>query len=109
VLSLLFALAQIVAGVFVARRIFFRRLWRKPGPFVLLLIALWFVCSGIAELFVSGMEAVRRLHSGPDAATFNLWRGRADTLLLAATILLFAALLAFPLARRATGWRRKAG
>lgn len=68
--------------------------------FVLLLIALWFVCSGLAELLVSGMEASRRLWGAPGTATFALWRGRADAALLSATILLALALLAFPILQR---------
>ncbi len=68
--------------------------------FVLLLIALWFVCSGLAELLVSGMEAAHRLWGTPHAATFALWRGRADTALLWATILLVLALLLYPLLQR---------
>lgn len=67
---------------------------------MLLLIALWFVCSGLAELLVSGMEAARRLWGTPDAATFALWRGRADAALLWATILLVLALLTYPLLQR---------
>lgn len=67
---------------------------------MLLLIALWFVCSGLAELLVSGMEASRLLRETPDAATFALWRGRADAALLWATILLALALVVYPLLQR---------
>ncbi|MGZ3581807.1 MAG: hypothetical protein ACXWQR_07270 [Ktedonobacterales bacterium] len=67
---------------------------------MLLLIALWFICSGLAELLVSGMEASRRLWGTPDAATFALWRGRADAALLWATIILALALIAYPLLQR---------
>lgn len=67
---------------------------------MLLLIALWFVCSGLAELLVSGMEASRLLWGTPDASTFALWRGRADAALLWATILLALALVAYPLLQR---------
>lgn len=68
--------------------------------FVLLLIALWFVCSGLAELLVSGMEASHRLWGTLSVATFALWRGRADAALLWATILLVLALLVYPLLQR---------
>ena len=67
---------------------------------MLLLIALWFVCSGLAELLVSGMEASRRLWGTPGAATFALWRARADAALLWATIILALALVAYPLVQR---------
>ena len=77
-----------------------RGLWRRAGLFVLLLIALWFVCSGLAELLVSGMEAARRLWGAPSAATFALWRGRVDAALLSATVVLLLALLVYPLLQR---------
>lgn len=67
---------------------------------MLLLVALWFICSGLAELLVSGMEASRRLNGTPGAATFALWRSRADAALLWATIILVLALLVYPLLQR---------
>ena len=96
----MFAIVQIGVGGVAAQRILARGLWRRAGMFVLLLIALWFVCSGLTEVVVSGMEASRRLWGTPGAATFALWRGRADAALLSATILLALALLAFPLLQR---------
>lgn len=67
---------------------------------MLLLIAAWFVCSGIAELIVSGMETWRKLSGAPSAASFALWRGRVDLALVAASALLLLCVIAYPLLRR---------
>jgi len=56
--------------------------------FALLLIALWFVASGMTELFVSGMETAHDLRGVPSAASFTLWRGRADAALTVASVIL---------------------
>lgn len=82
-LSLLFGAGQIVVGaLFVANA---RNRWRRAGVFLLALVGAWFICSGVIELFVSGMETMQRLSGAPDHATFSLWRGRADTALAVAT------------------------
>lgn len=94
VLSLLFGAGQLIVGGVVALRLIVRSEWRHLNRFVLLLIALWFVASGVTELFVSGMEALRDLRGAPDAAVFALWRGRADTALLAVSGVVIVALLA---------------
>ena len=94
VLSLLFGAGQLIVGGAVAIRLIARSAWRRLNHFVLLLIALWFVASGVTELFVSGMEALRNLRGAPDAAVFALWRGRADMALLAVSGMLVVALLA---------------
>lgn len=99
-LSLLFGLAQLGIGSAVARHLLARDRWRPMRGFVLLLIAAWFVCSGIAELIVSGMEIWRRLWGAPSAASFALWRGRVDLALVVASALLLVALIASPLLRR---------
>lgn len=83
VLSLVFGVGQIVVGsLLVAHG---RNRWRRAGVFVLMLAGAWFVCSGIIELFVSGMESLQHLSGMPGRATFSLWRGRADTALVVAT------------------------
>ena len=82
-LSLLFGVGQIVVGaLFVAHG---RNRWRRAGVFLVMLVGAWFVCSGVIELFVSGMESLQRLSGVPDHAAFSLWRGRADTALAVAT------------------------
>ena len=102
-LSLLFGAGQIVVGaLFVANA---RNRWRRAGVFLLALVGTWFICSGVIELFVSGMETVQRLSGAPDHATFSLWRGRADTALAVATglILLVGAIVALS---GKLSWRR---
>lgn len=99
-LSLLFGLAQIAVGSAVAVGLVRSGRWRSPSGYVLLLIALWFPFSGIGELIVSGLEVARQLTATPSAAMLALWRGRVDAGLIAVTIVLFAALVAFPVVRR---------
>lgn len=94
VLSLLFGAAQVVVGGAVALRLLSRKPWRVGAPFFLLLICLWFVCSGFAELAVSGMEFARSVGGAPSARAVAVWRGRVDTLLLLATVTLSLSLVA---------------
>ena len=97
------------AGAAVARVILLRRGWRETRAFVLLLIAAWFVCSGLAELAVSGGETIRLVWGAPAASVLAALKARADAALLVATLVLFACLLAYPLARKRalTGKRRE--
>lgn len=103
VLSLLFGVGQIVVGGLLV--IHGRRRWRRAGDFALILVGVWFACSGVIELFVSGMETVQRLSGVPDQATFTLWRGRADEVLAVATgaLLLVGVLVALS---GKLSWRR---
>lgn len=87
-LSLVFAIGQIVVGAGVACWLLLRQRWRKANLFILFLLSIWFVCSGVTELFVSGMEASHDLRGMPTSAIFALWRGRADSFLLVATVVL---------------------
>jgi hypothetical protein len=106
VLSLLFGVGQIGAGCLLVAH--GRRRWRRGGVFVLMLVGIWFVCSGATELFVSGMEACQQIGVGPDTATFILWRGRADTLLAVATgIILLSGILIAVIGK--VSWRRNVG
>lgn len=93
-------MAQLGIGGAVARHLLRRDRWRPARGYFLLLIAAWFVCSGIAELIVSGMETWRRLWSAPSAASFALWRGRVDLALVVASALLLLCLIAYPVLRR---------
>lgn len=83
--------------------------WRPARGYVLLLVATWFVFSGIAELIVSDMETWRRLWGAPSAASFALWRGRVDLALAVASALLVLSLIAYPVLRRATATGNVAG
>lgn len=89
-LSLIFGAGQIIVGGAVAYRLLTRSDWRQLNRFILLLIALWFVASGVTELFVSGMETSHVLHGVPSAADFAIWRGRADSALVAISAILAA-------------------
>jgi hypothetical protein len=100
-LSLVFGCGQVVLGTLVARRIVGTRRWPPVGAYLLLLISLWFVCSGVGELIVSGLEAAHRAVGIPDVVTFARWRGMVDGLLIGATSLLVVALAAYPVMCRA--------
>lgn len=108
-LSLLFGLAQLGIGGAFVRHMLLRGRWRPARGYFLLLVAAWFVCSGIAELIVSGMETWRRLWGAPSAASFALWRGRVDLALAVASALLVLCLIAYPVLRRATATSNAAG
>jgi hypothetical protein len=99
VLSLVFGIGQLVVGVGVTRWVLAARRWRRPSLFVLLLLAIWFVCSGAAELFVSGMESLHLLAGWPRTSAFTLWRARADVALLAVTVALVVALIVYAAAQ----------
>ena len=106
-LSLAFGGGQVLIGAFVARGIIATQRWRSPGAYLLLLVCLWFVCSGVAELIVSGLEAARRLTGAPNTATVARWRGAVDGALIGATLVLGVAMLAYPLLRRVDRLRRR--
>ena len=99
----MFGVAQLGIGGAFVWRLLHRGRWRPVRGYVLLLIAAWFVCSGAAELVVSGLETARHVWSGPSAASFALWHGRADLALLVASALLGLGLIAYPLLRRLPG------
>src|SRR5215813_3597187 len=96
-LSLIFGCCQVILGTAVVQHIVRTRRWPSRGAYLLLLISLWFVCSGVAELSVSGMEAMRRLLDMPNTVTLARWRGLVDGALIIATGLLALALLNYPL------------
>lgn len=92
-LSLLFGVGQLAAGVAVTWWLTKHRSLADRRTFLLLLIALWFAWSGLTEIVVSGMEAAHLLTGLPSLATFTLWRGRADAVLLMVSLGLALALL----------------
>jgi ABC-type enterobactin transport system permease subunit len=94
-LSLLFGVGQVLVGGGFAWYGATRQRWRRPRVFVVALVGAWFFCSGLVELFVSGMESLQHLSGSPDAATFATWRSRADMVLLIWTIGLAIAGLAY--------------
>ncbi len=98
--SLIFAVGQLVVGGLLVAYGARERRWRRVGIFVAMLAGAWFAWSGATELFVSGMEVAQRAVHAPSPAAFALWRGRADTLLLLATIALALIGLAYAIAHR---------
>lgn len=85
-LSLLFGVGQVLVGGGLVWHGGTRGRWRRVGVFVAMLVGAWFFCSGLVELFVSGMESLQHVSGSPDAATFATWRSRADMVLLIWTI-----------------------
>jgi hypothetical protein len=108
-LSLLFGVGQVVVGGGAALRIWRAGTWRSPATYILLLIGLWFVGSGVAELAVSGMEVARNVTGHPSAAAFDLWRGRIDAGLVAVTVALLVCLAAYLAWKAATRRQSRAG
>jgi hypothetical protein len=99
--SLIFAVAQLgVGGLLVAHGSREKR-WRRAGVFVAMLAGAWFAWSGATELFVSGMELAQRVARVPSPAAFAVWRGRADTLLVVATVVLVLIGMGYAIAQRA--------
>lgn len=102
ILSLIFGLGQVIVGAWLAgyslapQR---RRQWRLA---LMLFVGLWFVVSGLVELFVSGMETSQRLHGAPSAVVFTLWRAYADSVLFVASAILALGAVIYPLLLR---WR----
>ena len=99
--SLIFGAGQLAVGAFLLVHGIRAERWRRLGTFLTMLVGAWFIASGVAELLVSGMELAQRLGHGPNAFTFTIWRGRADTVLLVVTLVLVGVGLAYTIAHRA--------
>jgi hypothetical protein len=85
-LSLVFGVGQVLVGGGLLWHGGMRGRWRRLGVFMTMLVGAWFFCSGLVELFVSGMESLQRVSGSPDTATFAAWRSHADIVLLVWTI-----------------------
>lgn len=103
VLSLVFGFGQVVVGAWLAAYPLARKRYLRWRQGLMVFVGLWFVVSGLIELIVSGMEASQRLTGAPGAMAFELWRGRADTVLFVASALLACGALVYPLALRWQG------
>ncbi len=99
-LSLLFAVGQVLLGGIVALRIARSGRWRTVAQYVLMLVAVWFIASGVCELLVSGMEMARHVSGHPSATAFAAWRSQIDLALVIVTCGLVVLVALFPLARR---------
>lgn len=84
ILSLVFGAGQVAVGGWLVWHVAHGNLgrWRTT---LLAAVGLWFVASGCAELFVTGMETSQRLTGAPAEAIIALWRERADMALFVAT------------------------
>jgi hypothetical protein len=100
ILSLIFGAGQVAVGGLFARHCLRQGIWADARRFLLLLVSLWFICSGFLELFVSGMETAERLGGRFPTPAFELWRARADTLLLLVSLALLVSLLAYLILKR---------
>lgn len=91
-ISLVFGAGQVVVGSALAWRGLGHGRWRHAAPFVMALIGLWVVCSGVAELIVSGLEAIAQGWHTPTARAVAAVRQLADAGLLVVAGLLAVAL-----------------
>ncbi|HEX9412485.1 MAG TPA: hypothetical protein VF916_03200 [Ktedonobacterales bacterium] len=96
-ISLAFGVGQCVIGAALVIRGRAGGRWRRLATFVGAILGAWLVCSGAAELAVSGAEVITRLQSHPDVAASTRVRGMADAALLVASGILAAALALYPL------------
>jgi len=97
ILSLVFGMGQVAVGAWLAWHSLQserRPRWRAA---LLIAVGLWFIVSGVIELFVSGMETSQRLTGVPAAGVFALWRSRADAALFALSAALALGLVAYAL------------
>lgn len=91
-ISLVFGAGQVAVGGALAWRGLGHGRWRRAASFTMALIGLWVMCSGVAELIVSGLEAAAQGWHTPAAQTVAAVRHTADGGLLAAAVLLAVAL-----------------
>jgi hypothetical protein len=102
VISLVFGAAQAIFGVVVLAHGLRAGRWRRTGTFLLLVLGAWALCSGLAELVVSGMVATARMAGAPEVVRISAVRQAADTALVVATLALLALLLGYSIWRRST-------
>jgi hypothetical protein len=101
-ISLAFGAGQCVVGVALVLRAATGGRWRRPGVYVASVLGAWAICSGLAELVVSGLALCAKVSDMPPAATLAGVRRTADTALLIATGVLVLPLLLYPIGLR---WR----
>lgn len=74
--------------------------WRRPSLFVSGILGAWAICSGIAELIVSGLTAFSLASGSSAPSALAGVRHAADTALLVASGVLVLPLLLYPVWRR---------
>jgi hypothetical protein len=99
-ISLVFGAAQCLFGVAVIAYGTRAGRWRRTGLFLLMVLGAWALCSGAAELLVSGMAVAHRFSGMPSATTEDAVRRAADTALVLVSVALLVPLAAFSVWRR---------
>jgi hypothetical protein len=89
-ISLVFGAGQVVVGSALAWRGLASHRWRRLPLFTLALLGIWVVCSGIAELIVSGLETAARAWGRPTPSAIAAVRDVADASLLVVALALLA-------------------
>jgi hypothetical protein len=99
-ISLLFGVGQLVVGALLVGRGLRGGRWRRLSVYVATILGVWLACSGIVELYVSGLALASLSWGVPSPRDLAQWRQRADDVLLGATGALALLLLLYP------AWRR---
>jgi hypothetical protein len=100
IISLAFGLGQCGVGAFMVHRGAQRGGWRSYRSLLLVLLGAAFALSGLAELIVSGAEALGALRGAPNAAQVHQIRQVVDGLLAGGLAAVALALALYP------AWRR---
>jgi hypothetical protein len=102
-ISLLFGVGQCAVGAILVRRSL--RSGIRGGPSIVFagLLGVWAICSGLAELLVSGFALVVQTRGASLSPTLAEVRRLADTALVLITVVLLGLVAAYSLAR-ATRW-----
>jgi hypothetical protein len=101
-ISLIFGAGQVLFGVAVLARGVRRGRWHGTGMFLLMVLGIWALGSGAAELLVSGLAVASRTHGAPTAASVATVRRAADDALIALSIALVVPVALFAVWKRAT-------
>ncbi len=99
-ISLVFGVGQCVVGAALLVRALRAHNWQRPAIFVSGILGAWAICSGIAELLVSGLAAFSLTSGSTAPSALAGVRHLADTALLVASALLALPLLVYPFWRR---------
>ena len=99
-LSLAFGAGQVIIGVAMALFVTRKRRWRQITFALLAFIGIWFACSGITELIVSGAEVLARTSHTLSSASASHLRAQADQAFLIASLILLTIGAAYLLSAR---------
>lgn len=99
-ISLIFGVGQCVVGAGLLVRALRAHNWQRPALFVSGVLGAWAICSGMAELVVSGFTAFSLSSRVAGPSALSGVRHAADTALLVASGVLVLPLLVYPFWRR---------